>query len=133
MARTTTAPGRDTVLFDGECRFCSKAARQLRALTRGEVDLSSFREDGVLQRFPGITFEAAMAAMQFVRADGRVFSGAEAIVQAMRTRWFGKPAFAYYVPGIRQIADGVYGLVSRYRFKIAGRQCQDGTCHLHVQ
>lgn len=132
MALTTSAPGKDTLLFDGECRFCSKGARQLRTLTNGEVELLSFRDDGVLERFPGISFDAAMKAMQFIRADGRVFSGAEGIVQAMRRRWFGKPAFAYYVPGIKHAADAIYGVVARNRMKIAGRECKDGTCSAHV-
>lgn len=129
----TTAPGKDTVLFDGECRFCSNAARQLRSLTRGEVELVSFREAGVLERFPGVTWEAAMKAMQFIRADGRVFSGAEAAVQALQRRWFGKAALVYYAPGVRQVSDAVYATIARYRFKIAGRECADGTCQLHVK
>ncbi|MGA9521901.1 MAG: DUF393 domain-containing protein [Myxococcaceae bacterium] len=128
----TTSPGQDTVLYDGECRFCSKAARQLRSLTAGEVMLLSFRDPGVLQRFPGITEEACNKAMHFVRSDGRVFKGAEAAVQALRGRWFGKAAYVYYVPGIRQVSDAVYAVIARYRFRIAGRECVDGTCHLHM-
>lgn len=129
---TTTPPGTDTVMYDGDCRFCVKAARQLRGLISADVQLVSFRDEGVLQRFPGITLEDANAALQFITADGRVYSGAEGVVRALQTRWYGKPALTYYVPGIRQLFDAVYGVIARYRFKIAGRECKDGTCHLHV-
>lgn len=128
----TTAQARDTVLYDGDCRFCCKAARQLRSLTRGDVDLFSFRDEGVLSRFPGVTLEAAVKAMQFVRKDGRVFEGAEAVVQALQQRWFGKAARVYYVPGIRQLSDGAYSVIAKYRFRIAGRECADGACRVHV-
>jgi predicted DCC family thiol-disulfide oxidoreductase YuxK len=129
---TTTPPAKDTVLFDGDCRICGKGARQLRAMTRGSVELISFRDESVLERFPGISFDAAMKAMQLIRRDGRVFSGAEAIVQALRGRWFGKAALAYYLPGLKQGADALYAVVARYRFRIAGRECKDGSCQLHM-
>lgn len=129
----SAASGRSTVLFDGECRFCSKAARQLRALTAGDVELLSFRAPGVLERFPGVTAAACEEAMQFIRADGRVFSGAEAAVQALQGRWLGKAALVYYLPGIRQLSDAAYRTIAKYRFRIAGRECTDGTCHLHMK
>jgi hypothetical protein len=25
----------------------------------------------------------------------------------------------------------LYGMVARYRYRIAGRHCSNGTCHLH--
>ncbi len=134
VQRTTTAPAQDVVLFDGLCRICTQGAKSLRAwVTPDEVELVSFRDDGVLARFPGLTAERCEAAMQVVRRDGRVFEGAEAIVQVLRHRLLGKLTFAYYAPGLRQLADALYQYVARRRFKIAGRTgaCVDGTCQLH--
>lgn len=129
----TTAPTIDTVLYDGHCRFCSKAARELRSWTDGKVDLLSFREPDVLPKFPGITEAACNKAMHFIAAEtGQVFTGAEALVMATRRRWFGQLARVYYAPGVRQLSDAIYSAVAKHRFKIAGRECADGTCHLHL-
>ena len=136
MPRTTAVPTQDVVLFDGLCRICTQGAKSLRRwVTPAEVELVSFRDDGVLARFPGLTAERCEAAMQLVRRDGRLFEGAEAIVQVLRHRLLGKVTFAYYVPGLRQLADALYGSIARRRFEIAGRTgaCADGTCQLHVR
>jgi predicted DCC family thiol-disulfide oxidoreductase YuxK len=126
---------RDVVLFDGLCRICTNGANQLLRWTKPEqVELVSFRDEGVIDRFPGLTMERCEIAMQLVRNDGYVFEGAEAIVQVLRHRVVGKLAHGYYVPGIRQLADALYRYVARRRFAIAGRtgECKDGTCQLHV-
>lgn len=133
-ALTTTAPGRDIVLYDGHCRFCVGSAKQLRRLLGDSgVELRSFREEGVLAAFPGVSLERCEQAMQYVRADGRVFEGAEAVVQALGRRPWGVVLKVYYVPGLRQLADALYRLVARYRFRIAGRACPDGACALHFK
>ncbi len=131
---TTGAPGQDTILYDGHCRLCRGAAGHLRRLVpAGKVSLASFREPAVLARFPGVSLERCEAAMQYVRADGTVYEGAAAVVQALRHRWLGKLALVYYLPGIRQLADALYRLVARYRFRIAGRTCDDAGCAVHLR
>jgi predicted DCC family thiol-disulfide oxidoreductase YuxK len=131
---TTTAPGHDIVLYDGDCRLCRGAAGTLQRLIPGHrLKLASFREPEVLARFPGVSLERCVQAMQYVRHDGHVFQGAEAVVQALQHRWFGKLALVYYVPGLRQVTDALYKVVARYRFKIAGRACSDGACAVHFR
>lgn len=134
MALVTTAPGHDVILYDGHCRLCRGAAKQFESLlgTRG-TELRSFREEGVLAAFPGIALERCEKALQLVQPDGRVYEGAEAIVQALGRRWWGKLLFVYYVPGLRQLTDAVYAVIARYRFRIAGRACPDGACAVHFK
>ncbi len=105
----------------------------MKRLSGDAVELRSFREEGVLAQFPQITPERCEKAMQLVMPSGRVYEGAEAAVQALQRRWFGKLALVYYMPGLRQLVDAIYATIARYRFRIAGRQCEGGTCHLHVQ
>lgn len=132
MALVTRSPGPPAVLFDGRCAFCRGSVDRLRRLAPGdEVQWRSFREPGALDAFPGVTAQACERAMQFVRADGRVFAGIEAIVQVLALRSAGKLAMAYYTPGLRQIADAVYALVARNRFRIGGAACDDGSCRIH--
>ncbi len=75
-----------------------------------------------------------MVRMHVVRPDGRVFAGAEAVMRAIaRVPVLGWPAFVYYVPGIRQLAELVYRYVAKNRYRLFGRveSCDGGTCHLH--
>jgi predicted DCC family thiol-disulfide oxidoreductase YuxK len=133
-ALATTPPGHDVILYDGHCRLCRGGAKQLeRMLGSHGTELRSFRDEGVLDVFPGISPERCEKKMQLVQADGRVFEGAEAVVQALGRRPLGKLLFVYYVPGLKQVADWLYRLVARYRFRIAGRACPDGACAVHYK
>src|SRR5262249_38180212 len=71
-------------------------------------------------------------ALQYVDARGRVYAGAEAAVRAVGLRPLGKLAYVYFVPGLRQLADAIYKVVARNRYKLAGTTCEDGTCALHA-
>lgn len=134
MALRTSPPGHDVILFDGHCRLCSAAARKLERLLGGRgTELRSFRDEGALSSFPEVSYERCEKAMQLVQADGRVVEGAEAIVQAMGRRVWGRLLYVYYVPGLRQLVDLLYGVVARYRFRIAGRACPDGACAVHFK
>ena len=97
------------------------------------TELRSVRDEGVLAAGPGLPDERCEKAIQLVQADGQVFEGAEALVQALGRRPLGRLLFVYYVPGLRQLADWLYGLVARYRFRIAGRACPDGACAVHFK
>jgi predicted DCC family thiol-disulfide oxidoreductase YuxK len=126
--------GRDVLLYDGHCRLCVGGAKAFRKLMPSDkVVLQSFREPGVLERYPQLTLERCEKGMQLIRPDGRHFEGAEAVVQGLRYRWWGKAAFVYYVPGLRQLVNWVYGLIARYRFKILGRTCDSEACAIHYR
>ena len=133
MGRTTTAPAQPVLLYDGQCVFCRRSTDRLRWLLRDDaIEYLSFRDDGALDRFPGVTEEACDQAMQLVTADGRVFAGAEAAARAMvRRPWFAF-AWLYYVPPVRWIADAIYKQVAIHRFGISGRSssCSDDVCAL---
>ena len=135
----TDPPGRYVVLYDGHCRFCTTQIRKLLKLARpGAIDAVNFQEPGVLERFPGVSYEACMIAVHLVTPDGRVCSAFEAIVRALSTRpVLGRLAYAYYLPGVRLGLDLFYVLVAANRYRLMGKavaagECDGGTCHLHV-
>ena len=133
----TTSPGKNLLLFDGHCPFCTRQAQNLLALVpEGSIEIKSFQEPGLLDQFPGITHEACMQAMHLIRADGRVFRGFEAAVQALAVRpVLGRVAALYYVPGLRQLCDAVYSLIAARRYRFWGKTanaCPGGTCALHA-
>jgi predicted DCC family thiol-disulfide oxidoreductase YuxK len=135
----TTPPGRQVVLYDGHCKLCTAGSRKLLALAKpGAVEAVDFQQPGVLERFPGLTHEMCMQAMQLVTPDGRVYSGFEAAVRALATRpLLGLLAYVYYVPGVRQVCNLLYRLVAANRYRIRGKavaasECEGGTCALHL-
>jgi predicted DCC family thiol-disulfide oxidoreductase YuxK len=124
-----------TVLYDGDCRFCTRSAHGIqRRFGRERVALKNFQEPAALEPYPSVTRDAAMKKMHVVLPDGRIFAGAAAVARIVASvRFIGWLAYVYYVPGIRQLADLAYSLVARYRYKLFGRTeaCDGGTCHLH--
>jgi predicted DCC family thiol-disulfide oxidoreductase YuxK len=132
--------GRYVLLYDGRCRFCRAQLKRLIPLARANtIEPMSFHKPGVLERFPGLSFDECMTAMHLVAPDGRVYKGFEAAVRALMTRpILGWPAHAYYLPGIRQVCDFVYAWIAanRYRLsrkKLSASYCSEGTCALHVR
>jgi predicted DCC family thiol-disulfide oxidoreductase YuxK len=132
-------PGKYLVLFDGHCRFCTVQLKKLLALARpGVVEGVDFQEPGVLDHFPGLTYDACMQAMHLVKPDGRVYRGFEAAVQAVATRpVLGWLAYIYYVPGLRQLCDLIYRQIAAHRYRLMGKMvdagaCENGTCSLHA-
>src|SRR5437763_11986250 len=119
----TTPPGRYVMLYDGRCRFCAAGARRLEACMRpGWVERVDFQQPGALDRFPGLTYERCMERLHLITPDGRVFGGVEAIVRAVLTRPIvGKVALLYFVPGLRQLFDGLYRLIAANRHRPMGR------------
>jgi predicted DCC family thiol-disulfide oxidoreductase YuxK len=136
--KRTTPPGHHVLLYDGQCRFCTTQSRRLVALARdGAIEALSFQDPGVLDRFPGLTWDECMKAMQLVMPDGRVFSGFEAAVRALATRYVGRGAYLYYLPGIRQLCDAGYAWAAKNRYRFMGKavargECDGGSCHLHL-
>jgi predicted DCC family thiol-disulfide oxidoreductase YuxK len=131
----THAGAKTAVLYDGHCRFCTASASAVARLFGTErVVLEDFQAPGVLGHYQGISYDACMKEMHVVTPDGRVFAGAEAFARLlMQVRGIGVLGRVYYVPGLRQLADGVYALIAKYRYRVLGRtaDCDSGTCHLH--
>lgn len=115
----------DLLLYDGHCRFCSASARSIRKHSRSGLELVSFRDEGVPERF-GLSLAMLELAVHLVRRDGRIEAGVLALVGALRHRWFGPLLSLVRLPGLHAVAALVYRQVSRWRFRIAGRDCSDG-------
>jgi predicted DCC family thiol-disulfide oxidoreductase YuxK len=119
------------LLFDGDCRLCTRAASRLRRWAApGAVECVSFREPGVLERFPRVSAADCERSIQLVLADGGVVSGAEAVFRALATRGIFRPLlWAYLLPGVREAVDGAYRLLARNRMRFGGAAaCTTGEC-----
>jgi predicted DCC family thiol-disulfide oxidoreductase YuxK len=99
----------------------------------GRLELRDFQQAGVLDAYPQVTYDQCMEAAQLVTTDGRAWGGLEAIVRALMTRpVLGLFARAYYLPGLRQVADVLYGWVAANRYRLLGRApCDGDACQVH--
>ena len=125
------------LVYDGHCRFCIRQANRLQRWVHEQVRLESFRESGVIERYPGLTLAACEEALQLVETSGRIRSGADAIAYTLRLRPLLAPiGWLYAVPILRQLVDWGYRTVARNRFRLQGRAggqhvCTDEACRLH--
>lgn len=128
---TRTRPARDTVLFDGQCRFCRGQIALLRRLDWAEVlQFTSLHDPSVSRDFPEIPLEDMLAEMIVVDRVGRTWRGAAAVRFLSRRLVALWPlALPLHVPGSMPLWRSLYGLVARNRYRIAGR-CDDGGCRL---
>lgn len=128
---TRTRPAKDTVLYDGRCRFCRGQIALLRRLDLGGVlEFTSLHDPSVGRDFPEIPPEAMLAEMVVVDRGGRARSGAAAVRYLSRRLVALWPlAIPLHVPGSMPLWQTLYAFVARNRYRIAGT-CDDGGCRL---
>jgi predicted DCC family thiol-disulfide oxidoreductase YuxK len=121
------------VIYDGACRFCVRQAARLARLSGGRVRLESFREPGVLERYPGLDAAACEQALQLVEPNGRITGGAAAVARTLALRPLFRPAlWLYRLPVLRQLLDAGYRVVARNRFRLPGETCAEEACGVHA-
>jgi predicted DCC family thiol-disulfide oxidoreductase YuxK len=130
-----------TVLYDGGCGFCTRQAR-LAARVAGarRTRLVSTTTPGVRERY-GLTADGMRRQLYVRDGAGRLWGGAGAVARLMRAvPVVGVVGWLYLVPGLRQVADALYGWVSAHRQVLSRRLgwvasggevvCQDGSCEV---
>lgn len=70
---------RPTLIFDGDCGFCRRWIERWKSQTERRVAYVTFQRMG--NRFPEVTREQCESAVHLVEPDGRVCSGADAVVR----------------------------------------------------
>ena len=122
------------VLYDGRCRLCTAGADRIRRFdAEARLEVLSLHEPEVAARFPSIRREDVLAEMHFVRPDGSIAKGHEAVREVLkvipRYRWL---ALFWDLPGFQFVADRVYKWVARNRYRF-NRQvhCDDDMCSMH--
>ncbi len=124
-----------SLLYDGTCRFCIAGSERLAGLAApGVVRRVSSKDEAEMAWFPASVREGIGGALQLVSADGEIASGAAAVNRVLATRRVWRlVTWVYWVPGIRQLCDWMYGVVARNRYRISritGKQeaCETGAC-----
>ena len=111
-----------TLIYDGECAMCRASALWLmrRAMEGGALEILPCRSGPRRARFPQVSDEQCMGAMQLVLPDGRVLAGADAVPElfARIPHWRWVPML-FALPGMPPIARRVYAWIARNRMKIS--------------
>jgi acetyl esterase len=115
-----------TLVYDGDCGFCVRSADLVASWDRGGlVELVPFQRAGVPERFPWIAERAFREAMQLVGPGGETWSGAAAAERLAAILPGGRPLGCLFaLPFARPLADRVYRLVARNRYRLGcGAHC----------
>jgi len=128
---TRTTPARDTVLYDGQCRFCRSQIALLRRLDLGgSLHFTSLHDPAVPEVFPELSRDDLLAQMYVIDTAGRARGGAEAVRYLSRKLPLLWPlAVLLHIPGTLPLWQALYRFVARNRMRIAG-SCTEGTCRL---
>ncbi|MFM8378967.1 MAG: thiol-disulfide oxidoreductase DCC family protein [Planctomycetia bacterium] len=131
MIVTRIKPAQDTVLYDGQCRFCQARVANLRWLDRGRrFEFLSLHDDRVARDFPEISRERLLEEMFVVDTTGHARSGATAVRYLSRRLPLLWPlAPLLHVPGSLPVWNWLYRLVARNRMRLSGT-CAEGTCRV---
>jgi predicted DCC family thiol-disulfide oxidoreductase YuxK len=129
---TAIRPEHDTVIYDGQCRFCRGQVALLRRLDpAGRLRFVSLHDPAVARDFPELDPEALLKEMYVVDTSGRTRAGAEAVrFLSRRLPLLWPLAVPLHVPGSLPAWRWLYRLVARNRYRLAGT-CDEGTCRLH--
>jgi predicted DCC family thiol-disulfide oxidoreductase YuxK len=90
------------------------------ALSSGQLEILPCRSPLRARRFPQLSEEACLSAMQLVLTDGRVVAGADAVPELLRRiRGLGWLAGLFTLPGMRPLGRRAYAWIARNRMRIS--------------
>lgn len=115
-----------TVVFDGNCKVCSRLARVLRGWDRGrELEVVPSEAPGVTARFPWIPPRAYQEALQLIGPGGRTWEGSAAIERLLDLLPKGKLiSWIFRIPFVHGLADRFYRSFAKNRYRLGcGEHC----------
>lgn len=111
------ADGTWTVVYDGQCRVCTRSVNLLRDRDRdARFELVAYQAEGVQDRFPSITLEEFESSVQLIGPDGGRWEGADAVEKILElVPRFRLLAWLFRIPLIRPLARLAYRAFARHR------------------
>lgn len=114
---------RPVLVFDGDCAFCTSAARVLSGrLRRSPGDFAVEPWQHLDLAALGLTEAQCVEAVRWVAVDGRSDAGEAAVARALlASRPVVRPLGAVLLlPGVRRVAGAAYRWVARNRHRLPG-------------
>jgi len=123
----------DVVLYDGQCMFCTSGVKTISRLDLNHrLRLLSLHDPEVATAYPDLTHEQLMEQMWIVGANGQKYGGADSIAYlSTRLPMLYPLAPVLNFPGTMPLWRWMYRWIARNRYRIAGKQCDNGSCSLH--
>ncbi|RIK66707.1 MAG: DUF393 domain-containing protein [Planctomycetota bacterium] len=108
------------MIYDGACGFCrARAADILRRDRNHCLRFATWQDADLAGRFPAAADLPRNEGLGFVRADGRVVIGADAVYEVYRRlpgwRWL---AWLYRVPGLNTLCRRMYRWFAANRHRL---------------
>lgn len=133
MNQPLARPDQDVVLYDGQCNFCTAQINNLRRMDgKDRLAFVSLHHPDVAINYPDLSFEQLMEQMWVISPAGNRYGGADALrylTRRLPILWLLAPIM--HIPGSMPLWRFAYRQVAKRRYKIAGRNCDGGTCSLH--
>lgn len=109
-----------TLLYDGDCGFCLKWIRRWQRKSHGAVSFEPFQQ--ALGRFPQVTREQCKESVRLIFPDGRVMSGAHAVLHALAlgSRRIALLWMYEHIPGFARVSEAIYQWVAHHRKNFSG-------------
>lgn len=129
-----TQSASDVVLYDGQCNFCRRQIAHLRRFDgKDRLRFISLHDPSVAIDYPDLSYEMLMEQMWVVSRDGKRYGGADALRYLSRRLPLLWPiAPVLHIPFTMPIWRWLYRQVAKQRYRIAGKNCDEGgTCSLH--
>ena len=129
MISTKKHPEQDTILFDGECRFCQRQIAILSNLDlRNRFIYKSLHDPSVTADFPELTIEQLQEQMFVIDTQGNARGGATAVRYLSRQLPLLWPlTLLLHIPGSLPLWNRLYAFIAKRRLWIAGR-CDTTSC-----
>jgi predicted DCC family thiol-disulfide oxidoreductase YuxK len=112
-------PKKPTMLYDGDCGFCTHWISKWQRITGESVVYFPFQQK--LKEFPQVTPEQCKQAVQLILPDGKVHSGAHAVFIAFSLA--GKYSFLLWLydhlPLFDRFSEFLYQLIAEHRFLLS--------------
>lgn len=126
-------PDRDVVIYDGQCVFCRGSVRQLKRFDRIRPRLAflSLHDPRVGERYAELSHNQLMDEMWVATKAGDRWGGADAVrylTRCLPLLWVAAPLL--HLPGTANLWRWLYRQVAKRRYRIAGRDCDSGTCRI---
>lgn len=122
------------VLYDGQCNFCRSQINILRRLDgQNRLEFVSLHDPEVATNYPNLTHEQLMEQMWIVTPEGIQHGGAYAVrclTRRLPILWPLAPLM--HIPFSMPLWCFLYRQIAKMRYRIAGRDCDEGgTCSIH--
>lgn len=109
------------LIYDGACPFCQGAMTWIQRRARpGQFEFLPCQSQERRARFPRMSDQACLEALQLVLPDGRVLAGDAAIPEILQRlrgwRWLTR---LFRLPGAAVFAPRLYRWVARNRYAIS--------------